>query len=366
MFRNTLIPKTVPRFRHRAFTLVELLVVIAIIGILVGLLLPAVQAAREAARRMQCSNNVKQLALAMHNYESSNKRFPSGNTAWYPVNALPTAASRGATGSGVDTNNNWYNGMWSWSAAVLPYIEGGNLYNTIDFRERPYTAERGDTWFVEFGPDPGNSQTPDPAHPGMVINQFASTNAPASFRCPSTPERGILGHFKDYAMNAGLGPYPTGQADAIAQAFAGTNQSSCCAERSITASGIGSKNFYCKIGGIPDGTSNTLLITEQSSSIPGWDHPTNQFLWLNHNSQGLAQALQGTRNYPPNPDPFGTIMPVKTGWGLAGRCSYGWHVGGIVVGMADGSVQFISDSIGLPTWRRLHSRDDGQPVSIEQ
>lgn len=100
------------RSPRRAFTLVELLVVIAIIGILVGLLLPAVQAAREAARRMQCSNNVRQLGIATHNYESTYSRLPSG---W---------VSKGT--SGVPG--------WGWSAALLPFMEGTSTANSIDWR----------------------------------------------------------------------------------------------------------------------------------------------------------------------------------------------------------------------------------------
>ena len=99
--------------RNRSgFTLVELLVVIAIIGILVGLLLPAVQAAREAARRMQCSNNMRQLGIAVHNYESAYKRLPSG---W------------------VDNYRSGEPG-WGWAAGLLPFMEGGNIHNQIDFR----------------------------------------------------------------------------------------------------------------------------------------------------------------------------------------------------------------------------------------
>src|SRR5579859_7799924 len=98
--------------RKRGFTLIELLVVIAIIGLLIGLLLPAVQAAREAARRAQCINNVKQIGLAMHNYESSQRVFPSG--------ALPPP----------QTGWTWGH---SWSVAILPYTEQNNIYQQFDF-----------------------------------------------------------------------------------------------------------------------------------------------------------------------------------------------------------------------------------------
>lgn len=105
--------------RGRGFTLVELLVVIAIIGILVGLLLPAVQAAREAARRMQCSNNFKQLGLAMHNYASAHRVMPPGCVYVWPLAPAP------------DLNLGIQQGNWSWGALILPYIEQTSLYNTI-------------------------------------------------------------------------------------------------------------------------------------------------------------------------------------------------------------------------------------------
>ena len=111
-----------PRSRNGSgFTLVELLVVIAIIGVLVSLLLPAVQAAREAARRMQCTNNLKQIGLALHNYESTNKKFPFGKGPSYP--GAPVYA------------------RWSQHAFILPYIEQQNLYNTIDFDYPPWHTD---------------------------------------------------------------------------------------------------------------------------------------------------------------------------------------------------------------------------------
>ncbi len=113
---------------RRGFTLVELLVVIAIIGILVGLLLPAVQAAREAARRMQCSNNVKQIALACHNYESAFRVFPAGGIVSYPASVTLTATNFCTVGSDRT--------QAPWSVLVLPFLEETNLYNRFDFGKR--------------------------------------------------------------------------------------------------------------------------------------------------------------------------------------------------------------------------------------
>ena len=164
-----------------------------------------------------------------------------------------------------------------------------------------------------------------------------------------------------------MGLYPINHPQRRAHSYVGTRQSGFGPERSYTGSGIGNRNFYCRIGMITDGTSNTLLLLEQSSKIAKWDHPTNQFLWCNHNTQGLANALQLRRNFPPNPDPFNQFFTHRwrttgrPGYGLGGRASWSHHAGGVQVAMCDGSVHFVTDSIALPPWRRLHSRDDGQP-----
>jgi len=142
-------PPLKKRIAPRGFTLVELLVVITIIGILIALLLPAVQAAREAARRMQCTNNLKQFGLALHNYHLTHKVFPYG-----------------AGGGGT-----W----WSWSALILPFIEQNAIYDQIDF-DKPYNA----------------------VHP---VNNDVMKNFIAAYQCPSAPPNvlcaccsGIPGH----------------------------------------------------------------------------------------------------------------------------------------------------------------------------
>jgi hypothetical protein len=321
---------------------------------LVGLLLPAVQAAREAARRMQCSNNLKNIALAMHNYESAYKMFPAGVTSWRGRCVGATNTNSGTDG---EQNNQFCDGMWSWSAHVLPFMEANALYQQINFNNRPWTSERGDAWFYTTGPDNTASS---------LVNQQVSRLAPPSFQCPSTPQLGELGGFKDYAMNAGQG-----QSTAAAPYTGGNNLSSCCPERAVTANGIGYKNRNVKLGQISDGTSNTFLLVEQAKSIPKWRFPTNPMFWTNHQSQGLSLSNQGSTPLPPNQEPVfqvsrpGSPLSNAAGIGLVGRCSRSFHTGGINSALCDGSVQFISNTIATIPWRGLHTRDGGEVVSIE-
>ncbi len=336
------------KYLNRGFTLVELLVVIAIIGVLVGLLLPAVQAAREAARRMQCSNNLHNLALATHNYHDTHKRFPAGNTIYAPTHL-------GATNSnGADplANGAFYDGMWGWAAGILPFMEGGNLFNQMNFSGRPFVNERGDAWFNTFGPD--NT-------PLAQINRAVSQLMPPSLSCPSSPSLGGEGQYKDYAMNSGQG------AASAAIPVTGTPLSSCCPSRSISSNGLGNKNSWYKMGDISDGTSNTFLFTEQAKSIIGWSRPTNPFLWVNHQDQGLALSNQADRLYPPNPNPvIMTRASAQGGWGLVGRASWSFHTGGIQVALCDGSVRFISGTVAGIPWRALHTRNGGEVVTVEE
>ncbi len=306
----------------RGFTLVELLVVIAIIGVLVGLLLPAVQAAREAARRMSCSNNVKQISLAMHNYHDTYGSFCPGNTAW---NGRQTGSTRIA---GTPENNGaWYNGMYGWPALILHFSEGSPLYESIDFNQLPGTEERGDTWFNEFGPEPN----------APAVNMAAAASMPEMFRCPSTPTVGPDNGFKDYSGNAGNAP------------------SSCCPERANRSNGLFHKNSNVRMRDITDGTSNTFMILEQSNFVPGIQRATNPFMWVNHQSQGLSMSHQGSRSFQPN---------IAIG-NVTGRYARGMHPGGLMVSMADGSVRFVGETVSQVVWRGTFTRNGDEVVTLE-
>ena len=325
-----------------AFTLIELLVVIAIIAILIGLLLPAVQKVREAANKTRCQNNLKQLALAMHNYHDTNRQFPSGNIATNAMQALSTR--KGGT---AENEGGYYSGMWSWSVAVLPFVEAGNLATQFDLTKLPYVAERSEVWFGDFGPEPNAG----------AQNVAPSQKMPKTFACPTTPPGTVgwgLGQYKDYAMNAG----------------GGVNIGSCCPERTLVSDGIGWKNSKVRMVDIPDGTSGTFLLLEQASTYseigrsPGTKYqlyPTNPFVWVTHQSEGLAMAAQGTgRPYPPNPAPS-----LMYAWGTKGRISWSFHQGGVQAAMCDGSVRFVTDTVPQAVWQGSFTRNGGEAISLD-
>jgi prepilin-type N-terminal cleavage/methylation domain-containing protein/prepilin-type processing-associated H-X9-DG protein len=332
------------------FTLVELLVVIAIIGILVGLLLPAVQAAREAARRMQCSNNLKQLGLAAHNYESANRRFPIGFTDIYPAVNDPR------------------DGGWSWAAGVLPFMEGTALYSTLDQRYTP---------FGQFS-DPNGRNTAAVAIPIPT------------FRCPSDISPLTRG------INAGNANGTSAIAVSSYCGCTGPFDGDFCdtavtpVEPQIRNIGVLVVNRSRKIGDISDGTSNVIMIGEVSYrpivDIGGTNYGSDRQFILGNivTNGGVNCGNRGVANNGPHLHLRATRKklngPLQGGDKHLAYHSY--HTGGANFVLCDGSVQFISQNIDhtetnyvaspsnlsgpFGAYQRLGGMNDGQVVSIDQ
>ena len=328
------------------FTLVELLVVIAIIGILVGLLLPAVQAAREAARRMQCSNHVRQMSIAFHNHQDARKHLPGGGRDGNPAfNEGLGSCCRSKVQSG-----------FTWLYNILPYIEQNAIYE------------------LASGKDP--TQAGDYYNTGE--NLVARSFAPV-FNCPSRRSNAKYGsdpntatYRSDYAGNAGLR-----QSNVGPRGGRPSNGS-----RGVVRQ-TDSEGWRFTIEQIKDGSSNTLMIGEKALNAlafnreggdneiwnnAGWDEDVVRYGAIYISASNTNDGL------PPIAD---SKAPYEEGstW-IKAQTKYGelfdqWHpffgsshTGGMNAGFADGSVHFLSSSIDSQIMRRLSLTDDGETVAL--
>lgn len=311
--------------RNFGFTLVELLVVIAIIGVLVALLLPAVQAAREAARRMSCTNNLKQLGIAMHNYHDTHTAFPAGNTFFQNLHDE-------ANSHAID---NTYCGMMGWAAFILPFMEQQGVYDRINLNRRAYTDYTG------YAYGPCVVANPD----GDTINQDAAKSCPATLRCPSAIQNRPLGTQKDYAVN--------GWGDLSERPW---HYGGRLAKRAVFY-----RNSWLGMSSITDGLSNTFMCVEQSATtLPRTmgekSDGINPFLFVSHASQGYAGITQCCVGiFPPNPIAGGTPHS---------RHARAFHPGGLSGVRGDGSVIFVSDFVDFYVWEYTFDRQDGQAKSL--
>jgi prepilin-type N-terminal cleavage/methylation domain-containing protein/prepilin-type processing-associated H-X9-DG protein len=323
--------------RASGFTLIELLVVIAIIGILIALLLPAVQKIREAAARMQCSNNLKQLALACHNYHDAEGRFP--------VNSLIT-----------DQDKNWISPNWSWLARILPYIEQGNMYQQAGIPTQRL--------------DGGAPIQNPPTNPTQIV---VATQV-KTFLCPSddssqgprtdranlpgmlvgvTNYKGVAGANWGYYRNAQLAN-DAGKPPNIATNARWINPSTINGSYNGLNDGDGiffraDYRVKRRITDITDGTSNTFMIGE--------DIPSKNI----HCAWPFANTATGTCGIGPNnlTGFNGTTLTTPGDWpNLYSFRSR--HLGGLQFAYADGSVHFISDTIPLSIYRAMATISGGE------
>lgn len=314
------------------FTLVELLVVIAIIGILIALLLPAVQAAREAARRSQCSNNLKQIGLALHNYHDVNRVFP------------PAALNPGAQGTGKVHAT--YGQMvppggvrnFTGYIAILPYIEQQGIYDMIDFRLAVGMTDAdgiGGGGYQQAATNHRLGAYECPSDPGY-LNPNTSTSQPYAMENAWRANYGFVSHTVDYQLTHNNSDGRTdGSGIIVAYANIVTDAKAI----------FGGFNGAAKIEGIKDGTSNTMALMEtkqrktSSSYGPYWNMYAHTHL--------ICPRYGINVNYI---DSKGVQYNYMYAW-RAGS----FHPGGAQALLADGSVRFISETIPIATLNALVS-----------
>ena len=329
------------RRRRAAFTLVELLVVIAIIGVLVGLLLPAVQAAREAARRMSCSNNMKQLGLALHNYHDTYQQFPYSTA----MTGSLTSGTAAAPANSVRNHRGWL--------LVLPFIEQQNLQEQLDLRLATGAIDK-------LGRGLGG---PKPGEPGNANDLVVSTVV-QSFLCPSDPNPEQYATVTD--TNYSISPGTTTRQGAftnydfsVERSTADNNWST---EAAQTRRMFG-HNDTSKFKSLIDGTSNTVAVCETLRLT--WNGVSQTWGYSKHVGNGVDLSYPKGINFNLccgwDAAPF-TRTPVLKNrlgdWSTAGSM----HPGGAQFTFADGSVHFLAESTDLVILQRLAYIGDGQVV----
>ena len=350
-----------------AFTLVELLVVMAIISVLVGFLLPSVQAARESARRMSCSNNLRQIGLAAQNHHAAFNRLPPGYMSY------PTSTGVSPPAVRMDPIT-WDAGPgWGWGASLLPYAEGNAIYNALDMKQ-PIWAPQHESLIASRIPMylcPSASGGNEP---------FDLTNRPGNpLQIDGRQIRVARSH---YVANHGqescwgeCGSMTTGLI--FTNIYTSTTTTIVIAgDVSRVADGPFFRNSKTRISDVTDGTTNTIFFGEHSSAlsektwvgvVPGaFTHPK---LLSPENGSDAAATLTLVHAGPSGGElditGYPIIHPVNFPTYHVGQM-FAEHPGGGNIAMGDGSVRFVSHSVDLLFWAELSSMDEGEFISWEK
>jgi prepilin-type N-terminal cleavage/methylation domain-containing protein len=323
-------PNAPPKVRSRAFTLIELLVVIAIIAILIGLLLPAVQKVREAAARMKCSNNMKQIGLALHGYHDTYQSFPMGHNG---------------TGAGINNAN--------WKVLIWPFLEQGNLYAKVNL----------------------TSIQSDPNLNGLILPVYKCPSSALPDTQPASWTTWWTNYNHQVAGYQGImGAYPDPSG---ASSYSASNYGGWWCNNGMLL-----WNQTTTIASCTDGTSNTIIVGEQSGKVPnasgnGAPDLRNGYFtpWggcTNNSAQGVSSCGTGGCG-----DLWGTGLtcvayainnqtaPAGSGFTWGGNTILNsFHTNGINVTMTDGSIRFVTNSVSFITFQQACARNDGQVSTL--
>jgi len=306
------------RSRRRAFTLVELLVVVAIIGVLVALLLPAVQSAREAARRMKCQNNLKQLGIALHNYHDVYGSFPSGS---------------------IKSNQT------SWHAFILPFIEQQALYNQFTFNQGAYYS--------------GTNQIGRGANGLVRINGYLCPSSQADKMQTNTPPNNV----NTPDLVNGVAPFTTHYYGSMGPKGSGLGGGTYNF-RNVGQGGFGQQGIFevesrVRISEITDGTANTILVGENSYHDQQFGSRFRN--WMRGTDGNGTDSICGCRNII---NAINTrIAALSTVYNDIPMASH--HSSGANFVFCDGAVKFLSQNIDLGTYKAIASRDGNEGVTID-
>lgn len=352
-----------PSFR-RGFTLVELLVVIAIIGVLIALLLPAVQQARESARRMQCTNNLKQISLAAHNFHDTFGTLPA---AIYSDGIADLYSSDIETHKSWDINSASLRGP-NWAVVLLPFIEQNSLYDVL-----------------EVNTNATGSQNKWNEAATLSTGELVRSQTVSGYLCPSATGTDRL--MSQAGGSWARGNYGANSGPCRNQSLSGSHMYNC--NFSLPGGGVMTANWGEALGKLTtqDGTSNTVMFAELRAGLApedvrgtwalGWPGAstlagaaTGDLLGPNskHSRSDDIQGCTASRNLAGG----GTDAEKEAALGRLGMGCYdssvyqagtrSQHPGGVLVSYCDGSTRFVPDNITHRNWYRMLSRADGEPL----